>query len=230
MEERPKTAFATVNGARFFTVSCGKAKVKAYSAGEGQEEVFRNDDLSLHTLPKEGDWIGCRLYLVGGRRRKVWHFGVNDRERRVSRVTDTAQMEAEFPGLLSWARDFVLGSRYAPPSIRAREAARRPTREEYDRAVGLIEASAADGVGWSYAANTRRRGRYYIDNLRRAMPATPAAVIDEIAHQLLLLDVVRSIEIDKNKHRFCLMVFRDALKAAREAGRLGGDEEGEGRG
>lgn len=204
-------------GSRMFVV--GDRRTKAYRMRRGQEEVYRNRDVSLHFLPKDGDWLGVRLYLVGGLRRRVWHFGVDVAHRRASRVADAYGLKAEYPALLSWVVDFAAGDRREAPPLDNGASVRRPTREEIRAAIDLIDkAHTTDGKPWSFAANTRNRGRYVVDNLCLLMPGLPLKVSEAIVQALAVHDVIRSETVDSRMKKQGLVVNRWKIEPMLERG------------
>jgi len=216
--------FVTISGRRFFSV--GDARPKLYSVREGQSEIYRNKELSLHALLADGDWVACRLYLIAGRRRRTWHFGVNVAERRASRVECAYQLEAESPAVMRWVIAFICGEHREAPALGSTVDAALSCAD-YDKAIDLIEASSADGVGWSFWPNTRRKGRYVVDNLCQAMPGVSEKVAFRLVQDLAMADVLRSEVIDSRMKRLCIVVNRDKVAPARERGRLGGNANAE---
>lgn len=209
--------FMSVAGARVFAV--GGAKAKVYSTKPGQREVYRNGSVSLHVIPPAAgdEWTSCRLYLIGGKRRKVWHLGVNVSNRRTARTADVQHLKGERPEMLSWVVDFVCGNRREAPPLDAGDApARKPTLEEINLAIDCIEWANYDGVSWSFAPNTRARGRYVVDNLCAQMPDTPVRVVEDIVRTLALNDVIQSRMVDSRMKRYGLVVDRTKIKAMME--------------
>lgn len=218
-----RTYFDAVGGERFFYV-VGAKRSRAYAARKDQEEIYCNGEISLHTLAenKDGDWVGCRIYLLlrspsfaearqlSGDRRTVWHFGVSRKQRRASRVSDFYDLKSHNPAVIQWAVDFICGDRReAPPWSRDDDA--EPTADEYLEALHLILGSSRDGVGWSLSKNTRRYDRYVVDNLKAGMRGVPVRRIEKIVLKLLMADVIRTEVCDTRAKRKCLMVNRSKI-------------------
>jgi len=179
---------------------------------DGQEEAYRNRDVSLHLVQQEGEWIGVRIYLLRGNRRRAWQFGVNANTRRVSKVSDVSHLEGAHPSLLSWAVGFAFGQRREAPPLDTGDGNRLPTRDELLRAVDLIEeAYAKHGKWWSFAPNTRGKGRYVVDNLCLLMDGLPLKVSEAIVQTLALNDVIKSEVVDSRMKRYGLVVHRERL-------------------
>lgn len=215
-----KATFESVNGKKVFFVPCAKGARglkkrnggSVYSTHPRQKEVYQDDNVSLHIVPpvKGEDWTGVRLYLVNGRRRKVWHFGVCAKAGRAARVSDYYHLRVENPAMAAWAVDFVCGdSRRAPPWDDG--VLVEPSVDEILDVIRYIELSSADGVGWSFAVNTRKRGRYVVDNLKGLMPECPHERLKEIVIMLAIADVVYPKEVNSHTKRACLHVNRGLI-------------------
>lgn len=209
-----KAEFEEVLGKRVFVV--GDRPRRIYATGVGQREIFRNGDIALHVTKRVGDWVGVRIYLIGGRRRKTWHFGVNVAERRESRVSDSFHLKAEQPAMVAWVVDYVCGDRRPAPPLGRGESSRSVTREEAMQVIDMIEAAAASGAPWSLAANTRKRGRYANDNICEALPHLHARAVSELTQMLATRDVIRSVMVDSHAKKYGLVVDRSKVAAALE--------------
>lgn len=226
MRDVAETGFATANGQRVFCV--GGKSPRVYAIKSGQEEIYRNAEVSLHVIPSDPKnvWVTCRIYLLRHEacRKRRWEFGVNVRERRASSSPDAHELRCVDPGIVDWAVKFTCGDKCEAPPLAVLSDA-PPSEGEYLEVIRLIMASGDDGVGWSTSANTRQKGRYVIDNLKRLMPSTPEGRLREMVLSLLLNDVVRSEICDARMKRRCLRV--DASKIGEFMSSKGFAEDGD---
>lgn len=211
--EAKRANFVSMDGDVFFLV--GGRNRRAYSTKPGQEEVFQDERFSLHVTPAVDGWIGCRLYLLG-RRRRVFHFSVHGPERRLGRSGDVARMNADMPGVADWARDFVLGERRDPP-VAAAKTEEALSSEELSEAFRLIDEAFRSGNGWNTHPITRKEGRYVFDNLKKSMPGVSEEALKRSVIKMMSFGALEKHLVDSRKKKYALKTnvegFIDFMRA-----------------
>lgn len=195
-----KADFVEMDGDVFFLVG-GKNR-RAYSTKKGQEEVYRDENLSLHVTPAKDDWTGCRIYLLG-RRRRAFHFSVNVGQRRACRSSEVFRIEQEFPGVVGWAVDYVCGDQGVAPDI-GRQKSFDLSDQQLSRIFRLVDEAFKSGNGWNMHANTRKDGRYVFENLRAAMPGIPEEMFRAALSKMMSFDAIEKYLVDSRKKKYAL--------------------------
>jgi len=195
-----KADFVEMDGDTFFLVG-GKNR-RAYSTAKGQKEIYRDENLSLHVTPHREGWTGCRLYLLGARR-KAFHFSVNVELKRACRSSEVFRIDQDFPGVVDWVVDYVCGEQNPAPDI-SRQNSSGLNDKQLSQIFRLVDVAFKSGCGWNMHANTKKDGRYIFENLKNAMPGIQEVMFRDAVSKMLSFDAVEKYLVDSRKKKYAL--------------------------